>query len=159
MTAFLVRLLRLKEIRQASAARALQRKRFEVQQAQNALEKAQNALAAALSGYESQIDALYVPLMGQAIDMNQIETVESKIAELDMQRQELSDTVDDSTDHLVDLQEAEQQLQAVYAEKSRALERLGALVDELKIEARTDAERHAELQLEEGAHNRRELSL
>ena len=155
MTAFLTKLLHLKENRQASAARALQRKRVELQQAEQTLTKAENALQAAVSGYERQVDTLYEPLIGQAIDMRRIEDVESKIADLDRHRQELSDAVDDSADHVADVKEAEQGLLKIYAEKSRAFERLDALVDELKFAARTEAERHAELELEEGVHNRK----
>lgn len=158
MTGILGKLLHLKEIRQAGALRALQLKRLELQQAQAALVAAEGILANAEARYGPEVDALYEPLFGQAIDLKRIEELEGQIADLDARKQELSDTVDDAADHVADLQDAEQALMEAYADKTRAFERLGALVDEFSQAAHLDAERQAELELEEGNHTRREFS-
>lgn len=157
MNGILVRLLHVKDIRRAGAFRALRLKRKELLNAREALRAAQAMLATAEAAYGREIDALYEPLFGQAIDMKRIEEVEGRVADLDARKQELGDAVDDAADYVADLQDAERVLAEAYAQRNRAFERLGALVDEFALAARTDAERQAELEIEEAAHIRTEL--
>lgn len=157
MTLFLKQLLHVKEVRKTNAARALQRKRRELHRAEQRLAEAKLAHEVAVAGHEGQIDALYEPLIGQRIGLGGMQEVESRVADLDGKLQEIRETVDDCADHVADLKDDAEALAQLHAEKSRAFERLGALIGNVDQVLLALAERQAELELEEAIFDRKGL--
>jgi hypothetical protein len=87
------RLLRIKEIKEEEALRALQAKRRELSNAELDKVKAEEAVAESKRTYEAREDAIYQQILGATIKQNAIDDTKAKVVALAGEHQALIDDV------------------------------------------------------------------
>ena len=149
-------LLGLKQRKQLNALKALQIGQGKVLRARQIHAQATDAVHASTAGYAKRVDALYAPILGRTIDLINIEEIENKIAQLDLDHQALVEAEQDALDRMEELEEAQTLLSSAYQTATRSCEKFRTLYLILEEQAQKTAERLEEMELEEGFGQYRE---
>jgi hypothetical protein len=142
-------LLRIKQLREEQAFRALQAKRGQVAEAQQRLVRAREAVAESAASLPAREDAIYAELLGKVVEPDAFDETRAKVVELEKAHARLKDEVERAA-HV--LSRLEEELQAAIRAHNLALkarDKYGIITDELVREALAIVDAKEEVEIED----------
>jgi hypothetical protein len=149
MIAQLKTLLRVKELKQEQAFRAMQAKRSEVDEAQQQTERARFAVQESASTLGQRKDAVYADVLGAVVGMRDLDETRDKIVRLDQEHVALKDAMERAA-HVQHRLEQELESAALHHRKAvKATDKYAIISEELVREADEQAILTEEMEIEE----------
>jgi hypothetical protein len=128
-------LLRVKELKQDQAFRAMQKKRNEVIEAERLLELARQTVAESARTLGSREDAIYSDVIGQIVDLDALDHTRGRVVQLEKDHTRLKDEAD-RTAHVQNRLEGELEVASQhYKGAVRVRDKYVLITDEMKREA------------------------
>src|SRR5262249_10194286 len=142
-------LLRIKELKQDNAFRAMRAKRTQVDEAKVATERARDVVEESKATLPSREDAIYADVMGKVVDLDAIDDTPGKVVQIEKEHAKLTDALDRAA-HVQDRLENELVTATqVYNQATQQRDKYNIITDELKLEANAVAEQREEVEVED----------
>lgn len=149
MISQMMSLLRIKDLKQEQALRAMKAKQAQVEQAQLAVEEANGRVKAFEREMPARENAIYAEILGRIVDLDGIDGVRAKIVALEKELQELRDDRDRSLHILSRLEKELEEATAAYKLAVKNRDKYITITDTLKDEAESEAVRKEEIEIED----------
>lgn len=142
-------LLRVKELKQEQAFRAMQAKRVQVAQARAAAERAGDAVAESRRTYGAREDAIYAEILGTVVDSGEIDALHGRVLQLEKDHQGLKDQVERAIHVEARLEGELEVVVAGYKAAVKVRDKYTVITDDMTLTAATEAEYREEMEVED----------
>ncbi len=142
-------LLRVKELKLEQAERAMMAKRQEVEEARGRTREAEAAVAESVRTYAAREDAIYQPILGEVIDLGDVDETNGKVVQLGKDHATLEDALERARHVEARLEEELQAATGRYNLALRSRDKFTLITDELAQAAMAEAEQREEVEIED----------
>ena len=142
-------LLRVKELKQEQAFRAMQAKRVQVAQAKAATERAGAAVEESRRTYGAREDAIYAEVLGTVVDSGEIDALHGRVLQLEKDHQGLKDQVERAIHVEARLEGELEVVVAGYKAAVKVRDKYTVITDDMTLTAATEAEYREEMEVED----------
>lgn len=142
-------LLRVKELKLEQAERAMIAKRQELEEARTRTREAEAAVAEGLRTYAEREDAIYRPIIGEVIDLGDVDDTNGKVVQLGKDHTALEDALERARHVEARLEEELRAATERYNLALRSRDKFSLITDDLAQAARAEAEQREEVEIED----------
>lgn len=142
-------LLRVKELKQDQAFRAMRIKRAQVEEAKTETEKALQVVEESAATMPAREDAIYADVFGKIIDLGEIDEMHGKVVQLEKDHARLKDTWERARHVEARLEKELETATDHYQMATKVRDKYTILTDTLKLEAEEAANQREEAEVEE----------
>lgn len=142
-------LLRVKELKCDQALREMQVKRRRLEEAQHACRQAQARVEESLATYAQREEAIYAGIMGEVIDIDDIDETHAQVVQLEKDHTRLTDALERARHVEARLQAELEAATARYFEALRILDKFSTVAEEMQREEEAAAEHREEVEVED----------
>lgn len=142
-------LLRVKELKEDQAFRAVQKKRAELREAQSAVIDAENNVKQSAATLPEREAAIYAPVLGKVVDQGALEEARGDVINLQKAHQALVDIVDSRKAAVRRIEEELAVATAQYRERQKQRDKYVILTDTLGEELTNVANAKEETEIED----------
>ena len=128
-------LLRVKELKQDQAFRAMRTKRAQTEEARSATEKALGVVEKSARTLPTREDAIYAEVIGKVIDLGQIDETRGKVVQLEKDHARLKDAWERARHVEARLEKELETATDVYRQSTKVKDKYAILTEALKQEA------------------------
>jgi hypothetical protein len=151
-------LLRVKELKEEQAFRAVHVKRREVTEAASAIELAREKVQENAATLPAREDAIYRGIIGRIVDYDEIEDAKNEMVEIERQHGKLVDAVERATHVHVRLEKELAGALEAHRKATRERDKYDVLTEEVSSEARAQTAYREETEIEDIFSTRRRKS-
>lgn len=142
-------LLRVKQLKCDQALRDMQIKRQRLDEARDQCRQAQAKVEESLASYAQREDAIYAAILGEVVDVDDIDETHAQIVQLEKDHTRLTDALERARHVEARLQGELEAATAKYFEALRILDKFSMLAEEMQREEETLAEHREETEVED----------
>jgi type III secretion system (T3SS) protein YscO len=151
-------LLRVKELKEEQAFRAVHIKRREVSEAAAAIELAREKVRENAATLPAREDAIYRGIIGRVVDYDEIEDAKNEMVEIEREHARLVDTVERATHVHARLERELAGVVEAHRKAARERDKYDVLTEEVGSEVRAQAAHREEIEIEDIFSTRRRRS-
>jgi hypothetical protein len=142
-------LLRLKELKQDNAFRAMRAKRTEVEDAKSVTTRARETVEQSAATLDSRENAIYADIIGKVVDLDAIDDTRGRVVQLEKDHVKLTDALERAT-HVQDRLEKElDSATQVYNQATQQRDKYNIITDDMKLQAIAVADQREEVEIED----------
>lgn len=149
MSAHIKVLLRIKQLREEQAFRALQLKRSQVTEGEGRVARAQKEVLESKRTLPAREDAIYVELIGHIVEPDAFDEARAKVVDLEKAHARLEDELERARHVLARLQEELEAALAAHRAALKARDKYDIIIDELQREALALVDAKEEVEIED----------
>jgi hypothetical protein len=151
-------LLRVKELKEEQAFRAVHVKRREVTDAASAIEIAREKVRENAATLPAREDAIYRGIIGRVVDYDEIEDAKNEMVEIEREHARLVDTVERATHVHARLERELASAVEAHRKATKERDKYDVLTEEVSSEFRAQAAHREEIEIEDIFSTRRRKS-
>jgi hypothetical protein len=145
----MVVLLRIKELRQEQAFRAMRTKRAEVEQAVRETQEAHETVEASAATLPAREDAIYAEVLGRVIDPGEVDETRGKVVQLEKDHAALKDAWERAAHVQARLEGELEVVVDRYKQSTKARDKYVIITDDMKKEIEETANYREEAEVED----------
>lgn len=134
MIAQMIVLLRVKELKQDQAFRAMRAKRNQVEDAARATEQARALVEESAATLAAREDAIYAEVLGRVIDLGGVDEARGKVVQLEKEHQRLKDALERAAHIQARLESELEAAVELYRQCTKVHDKYIIITDEMKRE-------------------------
>jgi phosphosulfolactate phosphohydrolase-like enzyme len=142
-------LLRVKELKQDQAFRAMRAKRSQVEDAKTVTERAQVVVEQSAATMPAREDAIYAGVIGRVVDLNEIDETRGRVVQLEKDHSRLKDAWERARHVEARLEKELESATDVYRQSTKVRDKYAILTDMLKREVEEIANQREEAEVED----------
>jgi hypothetical protein len=142
-------LLRVKELKQEQAFRAMRAKREQVADAKTATERAQDVVDESAATLPSREDAIYAQVLGRVVDLDAIDDTRGQVVQLEKDHARLTDALERAVHVEARLEKELESATTHYRQSTKVRDKYVIITDVLKQEAEDFMNQREEVEIED----------